>query len=50
MLSRMTWRFLIIERRPAFVASDNPVFYDASIGIGRAESEVSFPISSNVAL
>jgi hypothetical protein len=50
MLGRMTWQFLTFDRGPAFLASDNPVFYFRCLGIANIESEVSFPISSNVAL
>ena len=50
MLSRMTWQFLTFDRRAAFVASDNPVFYFRGLGIANTESELSFPISSNIAL
>ena len=49
-LSRMRWKFLTFDRYPAFLTSDNPVFYFPSLGIGRPESEVTFPLSSNVAL
>jgi len=49
-LSRMTWRFLTFDEHPAFLTSDNPVFYFTSMGIGKPESEVTFPISSHIAL
>jgi Protein of unknown function (DUF4238) len=49
-LSRMTWQFLTVDRYPAFLASDNPVFHFRDIGIANPASEVSFPISSHVAL
>ncbi len=49
-LSKMTWRFLTYEQAPAILTSDNPVFYFEGIGIGKPESELSFPISSHVAL
>lgn len=49
-LAQMTWRFLLYDRSPAFLTSDNPVFYFPHIGIGRPESEVTFPISSNIVL
>jgi len=32
------------------LTSDNPFFFFESLGVGRPESEVSFPISSDVAL
>jgi hypothetical protein len=50
MLSRMTWLFLTFDRRPAFLASDNPVFHFRSMGIANAGSEVSFPVSSHIVL
>jgi hypothetical protein len=49
-LSSMTWVFLTFDQYPAFLASDNPVFYFTNIGIGRPESEVTFPVSSHIAL
>lgn len=49
-LSRMTWRFFVSDRGPSFLTSDNPVFYFTTLGIGRPQSEVTFPISSTIAL
>lgn len=49
-LSSMTWRFLTFDAYPAFLSSDNPLFYFTSMGIGKPESEVTFPISSSIAL
>ena len=49
-LSSMTWQFLIFDGYPAFLSSDNPLFFFTSMGIGKPESEVTFPISSNIAL
>jgi len=49
-LSLMTWRFLTFDRESVFLTSDNPVFFFTNIGIGNEHSEVTFPISSNVAL
>lgn len=49
-LSRMTWRFFTFDEYPAFLTSDNPVFYFTGMGIGNPESEVTFPISSHIAL
>lgn len=49
-LSSMTWRFLTFDDYPAFLSSDNPLFFFTSMGIGKPESEVTFPISSNIAL
>lgn len=49
-LNGMTWRFLTYVERPAIIASDNPVFYFTDIGIGKPESELTFPLSSHMAL
>jgi len=49
-LSLMKWQFFTFDEYPAFLTSDNPVFYFTTFGIGNPQSEVSFPISSNVAL
>lgn len=49
-LSLMTWRFLTFDKGPAFLTSDNPVFFFTKIGIGNERSEVTFPISRNVVL
>jgi Protein of unknown function (DUF4238) len=49
-LQEMTWHFLTFDEYPAFLTCDNPVFYFSWMGIGKAESEVTFPISSNIVL
>jgi hypothetical protein len=49
-LSNMIWRFFVFDDSPAFLTCDNPVFYSKRIGIGQAESEVIFPISSHIVL
>jgi hypothetical protein len=49
-LSSMTWRFLTFDGYPAFLSSDNPLFFFTGMGIGKPESEVTFPVSSNIAL
>ncbi len=49
-LCSMTWRFLTFDKYPAFLTSDNPVFFFESMGIGNPESEVVFPISSHISL
>ncbi|MCI5222854.1 MAG: DUF4238 domain-containing protein [Candidatus Electrothrix sp. AR4] len=46
----MNWKFLTFDKCPAFLTCDNPVFFHIGIGIGKANSEVSFPISSNITL
>jgi hypothetical protein len=46
----MTWTFLTFDEKPVFLTCDNPLFYFLSIGIGKPNSEITFPISSNVTL
>lgn len=49
-LHQMTWHFLTCDEGPVFLTCDNPVFYFSWMGIGKPESEVTFPISSNIVL
>ncbi|MBF0235862.1 MAG: DUF4238 domain-containing protein [Desulfamplus sp.] len=49
-LQQMTWHFLTCFEYPAFLTCDNPVFYFKWMGIGKPESEVIFPVSSNIVL
>lgn len=49
-IATMTWRFNVYDEKPVFLTGDNPVFYFNSLGIGRTDSELSFPISSNIIL
>lgn len=49
-LEAMTWQFLISNSGSVFLTSDNPVFFDESIGIANKYSEITVPISKNVAL
>ena len=49
-LSKMTWRFFVCEEPNAFLTNDNPVFIFRHIGIGNKYSELTFPISSYIAL
>lgn len=49
-LQKMTWLFLTNDTEPVFLTCDNPVFYFSELGIGRSESEVTFPIASNITL
>jgi hypothetical protein len=46
----MTWTFLTFDEKPAFLTCDNPIFYFLSIGVGNPDSEITFPISSHIAL
>jgi len=50
LISQMTWQFFVCEKPYAFLTCDNPVFFFESIGIGHVNSELSFPISSYIAL
>ncbi len=49
-IATMTWVFLTHDGPPVFLTSDNPVFFFDGIGVGNPDSELSFPISSNIAL
>ena len=49
-MSSMTWCFLIANLGESFVTSDNPIFIFRHLGIGHEESELTFPISSDIAL
>ncbi|MDT8420101.1 MAG: DUF4238 domain-containing protein [Desulfuromonadales bacterium] len=49
-LSEMTWRYFVHDEKPVFLTCDNPVFFFSGIGIGKSNSELSFPISSNITL
>jgi hypothetical protein len=46
----MKWTFLTFDEKPAFLTCDNPVFYFTGIGIGKPQSEITFPISNNITL
>lgn len=49
-LSQMTWRFFKTENGGYFITSDNPLFFFRWMGIGKPQSEVTFPITQNIAL
>ena len=49
-LPAMTWVFLTSDNEQPFLTNDNPVFFFEGLGIGKPESEITFPISSTVAL
>jgi len=49
-LSQMTWRFAIAVDGYYFITSDNPLFFFREMGIGKEKSEVSFPISKDIAV
>jgi uncharacterized protein DUF4238 len=46
----MTWQFLTCGSGQVFLTCDNPVFYFEEIGIGKPYSEVTVPLSSQIAL
>jgi len=46
----MTWRVLISDGPQYFVTTDNPAFFFRGYGLARAESELSFPLSTTHAL
>lgn len=46
----MQWRYVLSTPDQLFVTSDNPAFYFTSFGIGTEKAEVTFPISSKLAL
>ena len=48
-VENMSWQFLFADE-DAFLASDNPVFFFSELGLGRMNSELTFPISSKIAL
>ncbi|MDP2884829.1 MAG: DUF4238 domain-containing protein [Ignavibacteria bacterium] len=48
-ISNMSWQFLITDG-DEFLTSDNPVFFFKSLGVGHMNSEVTFPVSSKIAL
>lgn len=49
-LNAMTWTFWEFNQSPVFLTCDNPLFYFTSMGVGRPDSELSFPISSHIIL
>lgn len=50
-IAQMTWQFLTAPQDEIFITNDNPVFFFEKLGIaGHPRSEVTFPISSNIAL
>jgi len=46
----MTWVFLVSDDGPSFLTCDDPVCFFRGMGIGKPQSEVTFPVSSDVAL
>lgn len=48
--AKMSWRFFVAPAKHAFLTGDNPVFFTKRIGLKKLDSEVSFPISSEICL
>jgi len=46
----MTWIFLTTNKSHPFLTNDNPIFFFKDKGIGNPQSEITFPISSTIAL
>jgi len=49
-IKAMTWTFWVFDQYPAFLTCDNPFFYFTWLGVGKKDSEFSFPISSHILL
>jgi len=49
-MASMVWTFLTFDDKPNFLTCDNPVFIFSDIGVAKQESELSFPLSSNISL
>ncbi len=49
-IKAMTWSFWEFNQRPVFLTCDNPLFYFTGMGVGKPDSEISFPISSHIVL
>jgi hypothetical protein len=46
----MAWRVLPTDERQHFVTSDNPAYFFEAYGLGSPESELTFPLSGDLAL
>ena len=49
-LQQMVWTFYVAPASRVFFTGDNPVFISKNNGLGKTNSELSFPISTDVAL
>lgn len=49
-LKQMVWTFYIAPNSRSFFTGDNPVFIPKNNGLGKNNSELSFPISTDIAL
>lgn len=47
-VAAMAWTFWVSDSEGAFVTCDDPVFIFEGLGIGRPDSELSFPVSGKV--
>ena len=50
LIFRMNWRLLRSSGPSYFMTSDNPAFFFSSMGLGKPESELSFPLSTELLL
>ena len=46
----MSWRFHVTQDGSQFLTSDNPVFFFGGLGLGGADSELSFPVAHDVVM
>jgi hypothetical protein len=49
-MKKMTWSFWECDQTFTFLTCDNPLFYFTGMGVGKKDSEISFPISNHVVL
>jgi len=49
-IKAMNWSFWEFNERPVFLTCDNPLFYFRGMGVGKPDSEISFPISNHIVL
>ena len=49
-IARMTWQFFLTSAPRFFITTDNPAFFPRELGLQRANSFLTFPISSRVSL
>jgi len=46
----MNWRFFCIKDNSQFLTSDNPVFFFSGLGLGGADSQLSFPVVHDIVM
>ena len=46
----MTWRIVLADADNRFLTSDNPASFFEAYGLGKPEAEITFPLSSDMAL